>query len=99
MGRVFTASQVRHGKPAPDLFLFAAKNMGCTPAQVLVIEDSAPDIAAAQAAGMRVLHYAGGAHLSGAEPMVLPHGVQSFTNWDDFQQLLLLDLSEGASVP
>lgn len=97
-GRVFTASQVRYGKPAPDLFLLAAERMGCPPADALVIEDSAPGIAAAQTAGMRVLHYAGGAHLRGAEPMFLPQGVQSFDNWGDFPQLLT-DLQQGAGIP
>lgn len=97
-GRVFTASQVRRGKPAPDLFLFAADRMGCAPADALVIEDSAPGIAAALAAGMRILHYAGGAHLRGTDPMVLPDGVQSFDNWTDFPQLLM-DQPEGADIP
>ncbi|MCZ0961231.1 HAD family hydrolase [Paracoccus benzoatiresistens] len=96
--RVFTASQVRHGKPAPDLFLLAAHRMGCAPADALVIEDSAPGVAAARAAGMRILHYAGGAHLRGLEPMVLPEGVRSFDNWGDFSQLLL-DLQQGAPIP
>ncbi|WP_347138566.1 HAD-IA family hydrolase [Paracoccus sp. SSK6] len=97
-GRVFTASEVRHGKPAPDLFLLAAGRMGCAPADTLVIEDSAPGIAAAQAAGMRVLHYAGGAHLRGTDPMVLPDAVRSFDNWGDFPQLLD-HLQQGARIP
>lgn len=97
-GRVFTASQVRHGKPAPDLFLFAASRMGHAPTETLVIEDSVPGITAAQAAGMRVLHYGGGSHLRGRDRTGLPDGVQSFDNWADFPQLLT-DLSAGASVP
>ncbi|MFC3632067.1 HAD family hydrolase [Paracoccus angustae] len=97
-GRVFTASQVRHGKPAPDLFLLAADRMGCAPADTLVIEDSSPGIAAGLAAGMHVLHYAGGAHLRGAEPTRLPPGIRSFDNWSRFSQLLS-DLQEGARVP
>lgn len=78
---VFTASQVAHGKPAPDLFLFAAAQMQTDPAHALVIEDSAPGLAAARAAGMRVLHYAGGAHLAG-QPA--PDGHDSFADWRDF---------------
>ncbi|WP_207103048.1 HAD family hydrolase [Paracoccus shandongensis] len=97
-GRVFTASLVRHGKPAPDLFLLAADRMGCAPANTLVIEDSSPGIAAGLAAGMHVLHYAGGAHLRGAEPTPLPPGIRSFDNWDQFFQLLA-DLQEGAPIP
>lgn len=97
-GRVFTASLVRRGKPAPDLFLLAAARMGAAPAETLVIEDSAPGIAAAQAAGMAALHYAGGAHLRGAEPMALPPGLRSFDNWDDFPQLLMR-LQQGDRAP
>lgn len=66
-GRVFTASQVARGKPAPDLFLYAAGRMGCSPDRTLVVEDSAPGIAAARAAGMAVLHYTGGMHLCGLD--------------------------------
>ena len=44
-------------KPAPDLFLAAAAGVGVPPAQCLVIEDSAPGIAAARAAGMAVLGF------------------------------------------
>ncbi len=65
-GRVFTASQVARGKPAPDLFLFAAKAMGVTPARCLVIEDSVPGVRAGHAAGMQVLRFTGGSHLRGA---------------------------------
>ncbi|QDA35999.1 HAD family hydrolase [Paracoccus liaowanqingii] len=82
---VFTASQVAQGKPAPDLFLFAAAQMGAEPSHALVIEDSAPGLAAARAAGMRVLHYAGGAHLAG-QPA--PEGHDSFADWRDFPALL-----------
>lgn len=96
--RVFTASQVRHGKPAPDLFLFAAAQMGHAPADTLVIEDSAPGIAAAQAAGMQVLHYAGGAHLRNSDAASMPGDVQSFDNWTEFPHLLR-ELSAGASIP
>jgi HAD superfamily hydrolase (TIGR01509 family) len=59
---IFSATQVRNGKPAPDLFLFAAEQMAMSPKQCLVIEDSAPGIAAARAAGMVVLGFHGGSH-------------------------------------
>ena len=58
-GRIFSASEVRHGKPAPDLFLHAAREMGFDPAQTAVVEDSVPGVQAGVAAGMRVLAYAG----------------------------------------
>lgn len=84
---IFTASQVAHGKPAPDLFLFTAKQMRVAPRDALVIEDSLPGIAAARSAGMRVLAYHGGSHLRG-HPQRTPAKVQSFDNWDDFPHLL-----------
>lgn len=80
---VFTASQVARGKPAPDLFLFAADRMGVDPAHALVIEDSQPGLQAARAAGMRVLQYRGGAHLAGQ-----PVADQGFDCWSQFPDLL-----------
>lgn len=62
-GRAFTASDVKNGKPAPDLCLHAARMMNADPTACLVIEDSEIGIRAAQAAGMRVWHFAGGAHI------------------------------------
>jgi HAD superfamily hydrolase (TIGR01509 family) len=61
-GRAFSATQVRHGKPAPDLFLYAARTMGYGPADCLVVEDSPAGITAAQSAGMRVVAFTGGSH-------------------------------------
>lgn len=57
-GRIFSASQVARGKPHPDLFLFAAEKMGFAPNQCAVIEDSAPGVQAAVAAGMQAIAYA-----------------------------------------
>jgi HAD superfamily hydrolase (TIGR01509 family) len=62
-GRAFSASQVKAGKPEPDLFLYAAAQMGHEPADCLVIEDSEMGIRAARAANMGVWHFAGGAHI------------------------------------
>ena len=59
---IYSGSQVKFGKPAPDLFLFAAGQMLAAPARCLVIEDSLPGIAAALAAGMTVLGFHGGSH-------------------------------------
>lgn len=59
---LFSAEQVAHGKPSPDLFLFAAKSMGFAPGACVVIEDSVPGVQAAVAAGMPVLGYAGDPH-------------------------------------
>lgn len=59
-GRVFSASEVTRGKPAPDLFLHAAAKMGVAPERAVVVEDSQHGVAAGLAPGMRVLRYAGG---------------------------------------
>ena len=59
---LFSAMQVENGKPAPDLFLFAAAQMGVTPERCLVIEDSGPGVVGAVAAGMTVFGFCGGAH-------------------------------------
>jgi HAD superfamily hydrolase (TIGR01509 family) len=59
---VFSASQVAHGKPAPDLFLFAAERLGARPAGCTVVEDSIAGVEAAVAAEMPVVGYCGGSH-------------------------------------
>lgn len=56
-GRLFSADQVARGKPYPDVFLFAAVELGYVPEDCVVIEDSEPGIKAGVAAGMRVLAY------------------------------------------
>ena len=61
-GHLYTAQMVRHGKPAPDLFLHAAGKMQADPARTLVIEDSASGVQAARAAGMMVWGFVGGGH-------------------------------------
>ena len=57
-GRIFSATEVERGKPAPDLFLHAAHAMGFDPAHTAVVEDSVPGVQAARAAGMRALAFA-----------------------------------------
>jgi beta-phosphoglucomutase-like phosphatase (HAD superfamily) len=59
---IFSATQVVNGKPAPDLFLFAAAQMEVPPDRCLVIEDSIAGITGALAAGMTVLGFHGGSH-------------------------------------
>ena len=60
---IFSASMVRHGKPAPDLFLLAAQRMNIMPERCLVIEDSANGVRAGRAAGMAVVGFTGGGHV------------------------------------
>ncbi len=59
-GRLFSVTEVARGKPAPDLFLHAARRMGADPARCAVVEDSRWGVEAARAAGMRAFGYAGG---------------------------------------
>jgi HAD superfamily hydrolase (TIGR01509 family) len=59
---VFSATQVARGKPAPDLFLFAARQMGVPPSRCLVVEDSVAGVTGARAAGMTVLGFTGASH-------------------------------------
>lgn len=59
---IFSASMVTNGKPAPDLFLHAARNMGYDPADCIVVEDSPAGLSAAHAAGMTAIAFVGGAH-------------------------------------
>ena len=59
-GRVFSASEVKNGKPAPDLFLHAAARIGVRPSRCVVVEDSRYGVQAARAANMDALAYVGG---------------------------------------
>jgi len=62
---VYSAAQVSRGKPAPDLFLFAADKAGEAPSQTIVIEDSILGITAARAAGMASIGFIGASHVMG----------------------------------
>ena len=63
---IFSATMVAHGKPAPDLFLYAAERMGHAPVDCIVVEDSPAGIQAAQRASMRPLGFVGGSHARAA---------------------------------
>ncbi|MCE6950675.1 HAD family phosphatase [Cereibacter sphaeroides] len=62
-GRGFSAEQVARGKPAPDLFLRAARELDVTPVRCAVLEDSPHGVAGACEAGMRAVGFVGGSHL------------------------------------
>ncbi|WP_424932356.1 HAD family hydrolase [Amaricoccus macauensis] len=64
-GRGFSAEQVARGKPAPDLFLFAAEEIGVPPEACAVLEDSPHGVKGAVEAGMRAVGFVGGTHLDG----------------------------------
>jgi beta-phosphoglucomutase-like phosphatase (HAD superfamily) len=60
--RLYTSQMVERGKPAPDLFLYAAAAMQADPRRTLVIEDSVSGVKAGKAAGMTVWGFVGGSH-------------------------------------
>ena len=88
--RIFTASEVERGKPAPDLFLHAARRMNADPADCLVIEDSLPGIQAAFNAGMHVLRFTGGSHLQemDQDTLTLRGKVRCFDKWSQFFEMV-----------
>lgn len=64
-GRAFSADQVAQGKPAPDLFLLAAHELGVDPADCVILEDSPHGVTGALRAGSRAVGFVGGTHLAG----------------------------------
>jgi HAD superfamily hydrolase (TIGR01509 family) len=93
---IYSASMVERGKPAPDLFLYAARDMGAAPGDCLVIEDSPAGVEAAKAAGMRVFGFTGGSHalaggLATALALLEPDAV-----FDDMRRLPSLVTALGA---
>jgi HAD superfamily hydrolase (TIGR01509 family) len=87
---IFSALQVKNGKPAPDLFLFAAEQMTATPERCLVIEDSIAGITAACAAGMAVLGFCGGSHCAPdhAEALRAAGATMTFTDMRELPGLI-----------
>lgn len=59
----FSGTEVKDGKPAPDLFLLAAERMGVRPERCIVLEDSAAGVKGARAAGMTAVGFLGGSHI------------------------------------
>lgn len=85
--RLFTASMVTRGKPAPDLFLHAAARCDADPARCLVIEDSLTGIRAGLAAGMTVWRFTGGSHMAG-RALTQPEDATPHLVFDDFSRFL-----------
>src|SRR5262249_50101059 len=92
---LFSATMVAHGKPAPDLFLHVAEQMGVAPANCLVIEDSGAGIEAAQRAGMRVFGFVGGGHARSAAYRAKLASLVPDLVFDDISQLPAL-LAHGS---
>jgi len=85
--RIYSATMVENGKPAPDLFLHAAAAMGVSPERCLVIEDSPAGITAAKAAGMAVFGYLGGSHVGPGGLRILVENLHPDAIFDDMQAL------------
>lgn len=91
-GRLYSATMVRHGKPAPDLFLHAAAEMKADPERCTVVEDSPFGLQAARAAGMRALGFTGGSHRDQHRDrqMLLDAGAHAvFQHMDDLPELVV----------
>ncbi|MCD1267181.1 HAD-IA family hydrolase [Shinella sp. AETb1-6] len=82
---IFSSSMVKKGKPAPDLFLYAADKMGVAPAHCIVIEDSPFGVQGAVAAGMAVIGFTGGGHsTSGHRDALLAAGANRvYSSWHE----------------
>ncbi|MCV0395691.1 MAG: HAD family hydrolase [Rhizobiaceae bacterium] len=91
-GRIFSASaseEIRP-KPAPDVFLHAAREMKVEPARCMVVEDSRHGVAAARAAGMRVIGFTGASHAwPGLADLLTETGAETVIGrWSDFGPVL-----------
>ena len=85
-GRLFSAAEVARPKPAPDLFLHAAKAMGFDAGECAVVEDTVTGVKAAVAAGMRAFGYAGAPHTEGEA--LEAHGATVFRHMRSLPSLL-----------
>ncbi|RKE78199.1 HAD family phosphatase [Rhizobium sp. AG855] len=85
---IFSATMVKNGKPAPDLFLYAAAAMGTDPSACVVVEDSPAGIVAAQAAGMAVCAFTGGSHTNHASYQAALLALHPDARFDAMEELL-----------
>jgi HAD superfamily hydrolase (TIGR01509 family) len=84
---VFSATMVNYGKPAPDLFLYAARHMEVEPADCIVVEDSPAGIAAALDAGMNAFGFTGGSHARSISHHLALEEVGALLVFDDMHEL------------
>jgi HAD superfamily hydrolase (TIGR01509 family) len=85
-GRLYSAESGLPGKPAPDLFLAAARDFGAAPARTFVVEDSPKGVTGAVAAGMPVLGYAGSPYVDSIE--LAEAGARVFTAMRELPALI-----------
>lgn len=93
---VYSAEHVTHGKPAPDVFLYAAERIGADPGVCIVIEDSPFGVEAGVNAGMQVWGFTGGGHCleDHAERLVAAGAIRIHTSHTALQQELTLVTQE-----
>lgn len=98
-GSIFSSSMVARGKPAPDLFLHAARSMGYPPDLCIVVEDSPFGIEGAIAAVMTALGYTGGSHTypGHAERLLRSGARHTYPNWEEAGRALFHDMTVMAS--
>ena len=90
-GRLFSATNVARGKPAPDIFLHAADGMGIAASQrCVVIEDSAAGVTGAKAAGMTAIGFCGASHVRpGHDATLRSAGADAIaTAWSDVPDII-----------
>ncbi len=91
---LISAIYVAHGKPAPDVFIYAAGWMRTPIAECVVVEDSLPGVRAARAAGLRVFGFTGGSHCPpGHDVLLLEAGGERVLH--EFAELESLLTSDG----
>lgn len=93
--QLFSATMVRNGKPAPDLFLYAAEKMQRDPKDCIVVEDSPAGIEAAKAAGMKAFAYLGGSHARSEEHRREIAGLEPYLLFDAMGELVHLVETAG----
>lgn len=85
---IFSTSMVKNGKPAPDIFIYAAEKMGVSRSNCVVIEDSIAGVTAAKAAGIKVLGFVGGNHILDKAHAEKLMNVGASRVFDDMSELL-----------
>lgn len=92
-GRIYSGREhVERGKPAPDIYVYAADQLGVPIEQAAILEDSRVGITGALASGARVIGLVAGSHcLDGHDEMLRAHGVQDIAySFDDVRRFLAL---------
>ncbi|MHA6828650.1 HAD family hydrolase [Ralstonia pseudosolanacearum] len=83
--RIFSATEVERSKPAPDVYLLAARRLGVAPSRCVVIEDSPTGVTAGHTADMMVLAYAG---RNAPGPLIAAGAAHTFTDMRHLPALL-----------